>query len=233
MKTRIHSQIKIVISILPFFLACTLDPVVIDPENAGEYYVLCTLSAGSSRQKVRVGRSRPEHLPVDITDAQVGIYTDAQDVPFVHFKDGFYVENGEKLQVINGETYYLDVHMKNGDRISAETTIPGDFQILHPSSGDTVEHFVSMSLDTLLLDRIFWNDCSEAEHYRIMFDIRDPELNFQPVNTFKTNIFMPEIIAYDWGKPLSGEKIIETTLYVFARGSTHCFFLYISPFYKG
>ncbi|MBN2001496.1 DUF4249 family protein [candidate division KSB1 bacterium] len=207
-----------------FLFSCSLDPVVIDPDNAGEYYVLCTLSAGYSRQTVRIGRAKPEHLPVDITDAQVRIYTDRQNVPFSHLQDGRYVENGEKLQVINGETYYLDVQMQNGDKISAETTIPRDFNILHPCSGDTIEHFVSMSLDTLLLDRIRWERCPGAEHYTVILDLPDPDVRVQSINTFRTDVYLPEIVASNWMEPLSGEKTLDATCYVFARDSTCCFY---------
>jgi hypothetical protein len=90
-----------------------------------------------------------------------------------------------------------------------------------------------MSLDTLLLDHIHWERYPGVEHYTVILDLQDPDVRAELLNTFKTNIYMPEIVAVNWMEPLSGEKTVDATSYVFARDSTHCFFYTARRFVQG
>ncbi len=207
------------------FFSCSLDPVVIDPETLGDYYVFCTLSPGYSHQEVLLGKSVPEGLPVAITDAEVAICSDSQSVVLTHIKNGLYRDVNSNLKLNPGSTYTLEIKIQNGKQITGKTTLPGAFDILYPLTGDTIQHFLSRTLDTLLLAHVGWLQSEHAKFYSIYLKIEDDQMHGGLISTFRSDVIIPELTPnFSWIDTLKCEKLVQADLYVFARDSTERFF---------
>ena len=212
------------LSLLILLLSCSLDPVVIDPETLGDYYVFCTLSPGYSHQEILVGKSVPEDLPVAITDAEVTIRSDSQSVMFTHIKNGLYRDENNDLKLNPGSTYTLDIKLQNGEQITGETTLPGTFDILYPHDGDTVQHFLSRTLDTLLLAHVGWLQSERAKFYSVYLKIEDDLIAGNLVSTFRSDVIIPELTPrFLWTDTLKCEIMTPALLYIFAHDSTQRF----------
>ncbi|MBN2011597.1 hypothetical protein JW960_19860 [candidate division KSB1 bacterium] len=119
---RFSSVIFFIISLFFIHITCSLDPVVHQQEQIGQYYAFCTLSPSIEKQEVIVGRAIPESMPEDISDADVMIASTDQIVRFVYIGNGIYQDRNKELSVLPGETYQLHVKFSDGEIITGNTT---------------------------------------------------------------------------------------------------------------
>jgi len=211
----------IILFILIMTLSCSLDPVIIDPESLGDYFVFCTLCPGFNHQSLLLVKTKPEKLPTEITDAVVTINSDIQSVQFTHIKKGVYQDVVQKLIVKSGMKYNLNIELTDGRIITGQTILPGHYKITSPSAGDTIQHFLSQKLDTLLLPHVKWTKSVGAKYYTVLLDLNDSLMTNKAVSTFRNDIIFPELIPkFSWGDTIECEKLVKTNLYVFARDSS-------------
>ncbi|MBN2088736.1 DUF4249 family protein [candidate division KSB1 bacterium] len=100
------------------------------------------------------------------SQARIILKSEKQTLSFCH---RFTVVNGNKMipkfynvsvdPIIPGETYYLDVDIPHKGHFSAQTTVPGDFRIIAPVSGDSVPIKQPIS--------VTWTPAKKAVGYRI------------------------------------------------------------------
>lgn len=208
--------------IILLFTGCSTEPIVIDPETTGDYYVFCELNPKYKQQQVLVGKTVPENYPIDVTDAVVTIQTDSQLVHFIYLGKGYYADIYTKLRVTAGTTYHLKVKLPNRNMITGIITTPGPFEILIPASGDTITHYLSRTLDTLALPRIEWSASTGVLFYVPQLYVDDDTISANEHSTNQTTAFMPELEPrISWNDSLSGEKIVAAKLVVIAYDSTH------------
>jgi len=208
------------------FLSCSLDPVVIDPESMGDYYVDCLLSPTFEYQEVLVGKSIPESKPVDIKDAQVSItdLTENVVVTFTHIKNGIYRDIEKRLNVVYGHSYHLEVTLENGQRITGEKTLPDDFEIRAPAFGDTLGYFLEYKLDTLQMPHVGWTASENASFYSAHLLIETDNVRGGSVFTYRNHILIPEIIPkFSWADTLTDSSLVQASLVVFAYDSSQMF----------
>lgn len=55
-----------------FILACSTDPILVNPDLAGDYFVKCKIWPGC-KVGALVGKTRPQDISADISGAQVVI----------------------------------------------------------------------------------------------------------------------------------------------------------------
>jgi len=213
----------ITVSLLLF--SCSLDSVVVDPDTLGDYFVFCTLAPSFEKQELLLGKTVPENLPVAITDASVIISDDTHSVIFSHTGSGIYRDVNRLLKIQAGNHYRLNITLDNGKIISGETVIPDNFNILVPSVGDTINHFLTSKLDTSSLCHVCWTESIGAKYYTVYLEINDKNITSTFINTFRQTALIPELLPkLSMSDSLKGEEIIPAKLYVFARDSTFNFF---------
>ncbi len=194
--------IKFQLVIMIFFcslLSCSLDPVLIEPETLGDYYVFCTLTPRLEYQTVRLGKTVPESDPVDIDDATVFMMHNSRKFPFVSIGNGLYRNLQNKFTIHAGQEYLLEITLRNGYKIAASTVIPDSFKILSPAMGDTLHYFFSRSMDTLDVPKIKWERPARALYFSIIPELDDQtDLVGHTVNTFNCEVFFPDIVPKNY-----------------------------------
>ncbi len=184
-------------SIVIFLLvvSCSLDPVIIEPETLGDYYISCTLSPEVEFQHVLLGKTVPESDPVDINDAVIYISSHQQNVRFYNIGNGLYQDSKEKLMVTAGQYYELRAELKNGHVIKAQTVLPDTIEFLSPLRGDTVAHYIGSDIDTSMLAKIKWKASENAEHFTVILIVPDSsEFAGRVLNTFRHEVYIPAIV---------------------------------------
>ena len=217
---------KEILWLLFLILACSTDPVVIQPETLGDYYAFCTLSPGYEYQEVLVGKAIPESKWLDIDDALVSIKDIESDniVYFTHIINGVYRDIDRKLEILNSHSYYLKVLFSNGHVITGTTFAPDDFTILAPVPNDTIEYFMGIKLDTLKMAKVKWTKAEGAKFYSVFLQINDDMFNSVPVYTFQSQVYLPEIIPrFDWSSVIKDTVLVKSVLMVSAYDSTQSF----------
>ncbi len=208
------------------FLACATNPVIDDPDTLGDYYVFCTLSPVYDKQELLFGKTVPEAMPQVFPNAEVIVNNDRQSVRFSYAGIDVYRDEGDELIVQNGGTYHLQIKVPNGKVITGTTTLPGPFEILNPQEGDTVQHFCSQKLDTLLMPRTSWSQSAGAKYYSMFLQPEDSTLFAQMTTTFRIKTILPDLYPYTSRiSTLHGEIMTKANLTVLAYDSTKDFLL--------
>jgi len=215
------------ISILFLAASCTTDPVLTDPDSFKEYFVFCTLTPKAEYQQVVLCRMLPENLPGRITDADVSIGYGQKAVWLGYDRDFLYRDEEKKLLLVPGETYILNIRLKDGTKLIGSTSIPGSFSITSPCPGDTLDYRLASTSGNRLTftDSIrFSNVSSGARFYRFWMDVR---IKGYTALSFETAIIpapYPEIMVLsgDFQQQRADENIVQSgILNVVAFDSTH------------
>ena len=132
-----------------------------------ELSIHCLLRTDTGPSEIYVERTLEINAPelgVAISGATVRLSGDGQEVVFLedYYQPGVYFA-ATRCSIYNGSTYTLDVTDPIGRNVTASTTVPGYFQILSPSSGDTVE----LGRDI----RFSWSESDGAEEYYAHLEI--------------------------------------------------------------
>ena len=218
-----HRVLFVIVSFL-ISSSCSLEPVVIEPETLGEYFVFCTLTPTLEEQELLLGKTVPENLPVPIANARVIISDDTHSVKLSHVGSGVYRDVDRLLKIRAGIKYSLNIALSHGKTILGETIIPGDFEIIFPSKGDTINHFLTSKLDTSLLCHVRWTQSKAAKFYTLYLEINDKNITSTFINTFRNTAIIPELWPIlSTPDSLTGEEIVSARLWVFARDSTFHF----------
>jgi len=204
---------------------CSLEPVVVEPETIGDYFVFCTLSSTYESQQLILGKSLPEVMPEKISDAQVYVRSQSQTVQLEHVKNGFYRDQEKSLKIEPGETFYLDVFKDDKKIISGETTLPGVFEIYEPAQGDTINYLVTRGgVDTTSLIKVKWTPSENAKFYTVSIVCDSSIVQGSGHNTSKNNIFFPDVYpGFPYEQTVKKKAVVPATLYVMARDSSFVF----------
>jgi len=211
------------------FLAasCTTDPVLTDPDSFREYFVFSTLTPKAEHQQVVLCRMLPENLPGRVTDAEVHIRCGQKIVRLEYDRDFLYRDKEKNLLLVPGETYFLNIRLKNGTELTGSTMIPGSFSITSPCPGDTLEYHLFPESDRRMIfpDSIrFSNVCSDARFYRFWMDVRIYGYQALDFETAHIPAPYPEIMVLsgDFQQQGMDENIVQSgILNVVAFDSTH------------
>ncbi|MBD3376031.1 hypothetical protein GF406_13425, partial [candidate division KSB1 bacterium] len=109
-------------------LACTTDPILVNPDLAGDYFVKCKIWPGC-KVGALVGKTRPQDISIDISGAQVVISNSDHSVMLSELKPGFYMDRDNALKIIPGKEHNLKVTLPDGHVMTAKTFIPSAFQL--------------------------------------------------------------------------------------------------------
>lgn len=202
-------------SIALYLFSCTLDPILSDPESVGEVYAFCVLDSGQPAEVV-LGRSIPESPPIHIPDARVTLMSGISVQELEYQGNGFYNDPQNQLKLVPGEQYILNIVLKDGRRISGQTTIPGAFEILQPTDHDTLVYPLATESDTSRFPRIEWQPSQHAYHYTVRTN--SPDHILEPMfTTFRNRTFAPTLNTFSSKTPQ--KQIIQAKLTITAVDS--------------
>ena len=124
-----------------------------------------------------------------IEDAEVKVTTSSQRVFFTHLFNGRYVDDKDELVLEAGETYYLDIVLNNGHKITAQCVMPDKPSITSPQYADTVAAYRALEVS--------WNHAEFADRYELSI------YNFNRTFTFSTlsDSDSEELFAFLFAKP--------------------------------
>jgi len=209
--------LSILFIICAMLFSCSLEPVDYEHENDARYYIYCTLNPVARNQEVLVGKTFPETHPRDISDVVVTISSDIDTAEFTYTRDGIYKDLFDPLEVRCGETYTLNVNLKNGRTFFGHTTVPGEFHILKPAAEDTLDYYAVSRPDTVTYPRIRWSESPGGYFYTVV--LHSGNLITATFQLYNTTTFLPEFRAFENSSIREGD-IIPATLYVFAHDSS-------------
>jgi hypothetical protein len=197
------------------FFSCTLDPILSDPEAVAKVYASCLLITGQPAVVV-LGRSVPESPPIYIPDARVTLMSCDSLQDLVYQGNGFYKDSQNRLKLVPGEHYTLNIVLKDGTHISGQTTIPGAFEIFQPTDNDTLFYPLATETDTSRFPKIAWQPSPRAYHYTVQTN--SPGNILEPIfTTFRNRTFAPTLNPFSPNTPQ--KQIIQAKLTVTAVDS--------------
>lgn len=202
---------------LLFFIAsCTTDPILVNPDLSGDYFVRCKIWPGIEKVGAVVGKTRPQDISVDISGAVVAITHNNQSTILSEYQAGFYIDQVKEIKVVSGEKYSILVNLPDGHVLSGDTFVPGDFSI--HSTSDTLLYVIQQFNNQIYESHpepLFWNISQNAFCYGVAFF--DPSSLFGSyVPTFKTTGYLPDqddVFSDLTETILIEERIIAVTAY--------------------
>lgn len=187
-------RIIYVVCSLAVTVCCTNDPVVLQPESLGLYYLECRIAPESHQTGAILQFLNPEAMPTDVEGAKVTIAGGGQQMSFLEIKPGVYKNNGNLLTIKPAVEYYLTATLSDGFVLSARTMVPGHFKMLiNPT--DTLEYMVKTvglghSLNIFIPPKISWTKSQHALSYTLQLKTTK--------STVDTTVFLPEIGMTDY-----------------------------------
>ncbi len=158
--------------IIPVFLlftllfACNDNPTVPEFDYEPEINVFGLLILNRQQKTIRIEKTYKvtDYLPDfrGVEDAEVWVSSKEQKVQFEHLFNGNYSDKQNKLKLVAGETYALDVTMADGHKITAHCTMPAPPRILSPVDNESVPAFQALN--------VFWERGDFAHRYEIAVD---------------------------------------------------------------
>ena len=225
--TAIITFLIFTVSLLLSGLRCTTDPVVIDPQTLGDYYVYSVISPNIDQQGAIVGKTIPENMPYDISGALVQIHGDDGTFALKEYKPGIYIDMDNTLRIIPAVKYFLTVMLPNGRRLSGETTVPGRFNILNHA--DSLDYTIRGTGDSAeyQVPCISWTRSANAYDYNLSITNVKKEWDSGGFATSDTTVSMPILYSFNAMRDdttISSMKI-ETAIKITARDSSYqsCF----------
>jgi hypothetical protein len=212
----------LLVFVIFFSFRCSTDPIVIDPQNVGDYYVRSVISPNIAQQGVIIGKTVPENMPTDIHDAHVKFYSDDGTFDLQEFKPGQYLDIYYKMKICPGTKYLLSVTLPNGRQLLSGTTVPGSFNIM--PHADTLEYEIQGKgfFAEYQAPSISWKQSKKALSYKLsIYKLNRTFIG--RVETFDTTITLPYIypiqtMQYDATLP---SIKIEALLEIMAQDSSY------------
>jgi len=144
-------------------LGCNSEPTAPNFPYESKVNVFALLILNNQQKIVRIEHTykATEYYPEfrGITDAEVSIGTAEHDVKFIHQFNGVYYDIHKELMLQGGETYYLNVTLSDGKRISAQCTMPSKPKIVKPIAQSSVDAFRFLDIE--------WEAAQYAHRYLI------------------------------------------------------------------
>lgn len=159
-------------------LSCSQNPVI--EANVNKIVVLSILNPTYTRQTIvlvegtnivnieNIDWQEIEKVERPVQQANVFVRSATQNVRFSEISPGLYQDAETKLQVVPGETYFLEVEDSQGRQLRASTTVPGEFHIISPENGSTFAHLSPVDFT--------WQLSEGAFVYEVGRDLLDCEL---------------------------------------------------------
>lgn len=139
--------------IVLIFLSCAIEDATApkldyEPEVVVFGLLLLTENDDEGQKTIRIERSFEitDKLPLDarnraITDAKVFIETEDQRVQFLYTFDSNYEDIYNRLNIVPGQTYKLNITLADGRNISAQCIMPSKPEIISPRVNAPVEAY--------------------------------------------------------------------------------------------
>jgi len=183
------------ISISLFLISCSTDPLVLNPEALGDYYIRSKISPNLDRQGVIVGKTIPENMPIDITNAIITISSENQSVCFDEIEAGIYVDTQKQLKVLPGNFYTIDAKFPDGHLMNGRTTVPDEFQFITSSIKDTLVYILldkgNYFSNEIIAPEIAWSKSEHALSYELL--IVEKEGIKGRITTIDTSVVLPSL----------------------------------------
>ncbi|MBN2412252.1 hypothetical protein JXQ31_11215 [candidate division KSB1 bacterium] len=182
--------------ILCIFASCSHDPILIDPDSMGTYYLLGVISPHVSPCGVVVGYSLPESIPDDLSGVSVICSGNGRSVTFAEQRPGVYWEEPTQLEVAPGKRYDITARINREKTLRGFTFVPGDFQILKSGLPDTFVYILRgynqdwyplFSISEYGPPEIQWSASEHAFVYSLSIN------RFSGISSFDTTSFLPAI----------------------------------------
>jgi len=202
---------NIILINLLYLFSCTHDPILIDPDSMGTYYLQGIISPHVSPCGAVVGYSLPESIPDDLSGVSVICSGNGQSVTFAEQRPGVYWEEPPQLDVAPGERYDITARINRGKTLRGFTFVPGEFQILKSGLPDTLVYILRgynqdwypfFSISEYVPPEIQWSASEHAFVYNLIIN-RD-----FGISSFDTTSFLPSI--YDKNN-VEDQRITEWT----------------------
>ncbi len=132
--------IKITIFLMLGILSCTHDPILVDPDSMGTYYLFSKISAYITPIGAVVGYSLPETMPEDVSGAVVTLSSNGQSAVLDELQPGVYADEQEQVDIVPGERYDISARINDDVLLYAHTYIPGEFRLLKEDMPDTLDY---------------------------------------------------------------------------------------------
>jgi hypothetical protein len=154
-----------ILAVLLVFTACNDTPTQPQINYESEVNVFGLLILNNGQKNIHVERTYKvtDYFPPlqdrAIKDARVLVRSDEQEVEFKHLFDGNYSDAEGKLVLKAGFVYQLEINLKDGRRVTAETIIPSLPEIVSPQKADVVPPFHSLPVS--------WNPALFCAQYAV------------------------------------------------------------------
>jgi len=165
--------------ILFIALRCTHDPVLIDPNSLGVYYLKGNISPNEPNCRVVIGHALPERMPEDLHNVAMICSGGGQSVAFTEQDFCIYQDKPTPLLVIPGQRYDISALTTDGVTLHAHTYVPGEFKLLKANLPDTLEYIIAgyeidyypfFIIQDYTLPVIEWMPSNHAFVYKIDMD---------------------------------------------------------------
>lgn len=180
---------------------CTTDPIVINPEQLGDYYLRSIISPNLSQQSVVVGRTVPENMPKDVSGAKVVLKSNEKSILLPEIEPGIYRDIYAELEVLPENRYTVLVTLPNGHQMMATTAVPGEFHLITSVSKDTLKYYLRFTSHSFPEETkrpvVLWNRSEHALSYKLtLLDINDSRYLTQSFTIDTTTTLPPLSHAY-------------------------------------
>ncbi len=180
-------------------LSCTHDPILVDPDSMGTYYLISQISPNISPNGAVVGYSLPETMPEDVSGAEVTLAGNGQNVVLSELQPGVYADDQKMVDVVPGERYDISARINEDVLLYAHTYLPGDFFVLKENMPDTLVYLLKglyyKRFDSFLFfvkevepPLIKWSNSEHAFVYQLTWHA---DKKSETLDSFQTSSYLP------------------------------------------
>lgn len=176
-------------------ISCKNDPIVLEPESLGLYYLKCRIAPSVTQAGAVLGFINPESIPIDTKGANVIISGEGQQVKLVEIKPGFYQDSDALLTIKPKGEYKIKATLPDGSVLSGKSFVPGPFNIIKNSNNDTLEYIVKTtslgnSSEIFIPPKISWTKSQHALSYTMFFK--------ESKSSVDTTVYLPETVGTNY-----------------------------------
>ncbi len=139
--------IKTTVFLMLGILSCTHDPILVEPDSMGTYYLISQISPDISPNGAVVGYALPETISEDVSGAVVTLSGNGQSVVLDELQPGVYADEQEQVDIVPGQRYDISARINKDVLLYAYTYLPGEFRLLKEDMPDTLEYIVQGFID--------------------------------------------------------------------------------------
>ncbi len=215
--------IKITIFLMLGILSCTHDPILVDPDSMGTYYLISQISPDISPNGAVVGYSLPETMPEDVSGAVVTLSGNNQSAVLDELQPGVYGDEQEQVDIIPGQRYDISARINKDVLLYAYTYLPGEFRLLKEEMPDTLEYIYKgytqkyypyFSISEYVSPQIRYSKSENAFWYSI-------RMNYYGISSFDSNSMLPAFKHASTRDTLVSEWTEQIRLSIVAYDSTN------------